>query len=121
MSASLQQLESELNDRILQGDILGAFEDFYAEDVVMEEGEDKRVGKDDNREYEEQFVGALQEFHKGEVTAAAIDEEKNVTFSEWDMEFTLEGAGRVRQRQVAVRTWNDDGKIVNEKFYSIGG
>lgn len=120
MSVNLQRLEEELNNRVLQGDILGAFEDFYAEDIVMEEGGDKRVGKDANREYEEQFVGALQEFHKGEVAAVGIDEEKNITLSEWDMEFTLEGAGRVEQKQVAVRTWNDDGKVTHEKFYKLG-
>jgi len=120
MSVNLQSLEEELNNRVLQGDILGAFEDFYAEDIVMEEGGDKRVGKDANREYEKQFVGALQEFHKGEVTAVGIDEENNVTLSEWDMEFTLEGAGRVEQKQVAVRTWNADGKVTHEKFYKLG-
>lgn len=119
MSVNLQSLEEELNTRVLQGDILGAFEDFYAEDIVMEEGGDKRVGKDANREYEEQFVGALQEFHKGEVTAVGIDEENNVTLSEWHMEFTLEGAGRVEQKQVAVRTWNADGKVTHEKFYKL--
>ncbi len=120
MSVNLQQLEEELNNRVLQGDILGAFEDFYAEDIVMEEDDNQRVGKDANREYEEQFVGALQEFHKGEVTAVGIDEENNVTLSEWDMEFTLEGVGRVHQQQVAVRTWNDDGKVTHEKFYKLG-
>lgn len=120
MSVDLKSLEEELNNRVLQGDILGAFEDMYAENIVMEEGDDKRVGKQANREYEEQFVGALQEFHHGEVTAVGIDEENNVTLSEWDMEFTLEGVGRVEQKQVAVRTWNDDGKVVHEKFYKLG-
>ena len=118
--ADLATLEAELNQRVLEGDILGAFEDFYAEEVVMQEDDKKRVGKDANREYEEQFVNALEAFHKGEVTAVGIDEENSVTFSEWDMEFTLDGVGRVEQKQVAVRTWNDDGKIVNEKFYKIG-
>jgi len=120
MSVDLERLEHELNERVLQGDILGAFEDFYAEDVVMEEDDDRRVGKDANREYEEQFVDALQEFHKGEVTAVGIDADNNTTLSEWDMEFTLEGVGRVEQKQVAVRTWNDDGKVTHEKFYKIG-
>lgn len=120
MSIDLRSLEEELNNRVLQGDILGAFEDFYAEDIVMEEDDNKRVSKDANREYEEQFVGALQEFHKGEVTAVGIDEDNQVTLSEWHMEFTLEGVGRVEQKQVAVRTWNEDGKVTHEKFYKLG-
>lgn len=118
--ADLNALDQELNDMVLQGQILEAFEKFYADDVVMEEDDERREGFDVNMEYEKQFVGALQEFHKGEVTAQAVDAENNVTFSEWDMEFTLEGVGRVAQKQVAVRTWNDDGKITHEKFYKIG-
>ena len=69
MSQNLEELDTKLNERILQGDILGAFEDFYAEDVVMEEDGKKREGKDANREYEEQFVDALQEFHGAEIRA----------------------------------------------------
>jgi ketosteroid isomerase-like protein len=120
MSQNLEELDTKLNERILQGDILGAFEDFYAEDVVMEEDGKKREGKDANREYEEQFVDALQEFHGAEIRARGVDEENNVTFSEWFNDMTLEGMGRVQQHQVAVRTWNDDGQIVNEKFFKLG-
>jgi len=105
---------------ILQGKILEAFEEFYADDIVMEEGGDERVGKDANREYEEQFVEALQEFHDAEIRSRAVDEENNVTLSEWFNDMTLEGAGRVQQEQVAVRTWNDEGQITNEKFYKLG-
>jgi len=118
--SDLNSLDQELNDMILQGKILEAFDRFYADDVVMEEGDDKRVGKEENREYEEQFVGSLEEFHSAEILAPAVDEENNVTFSEWHNEMPLAGVGRVDQRQVAVRTWNEDGQITNEKFYKIG-
>lgn len=112
--------DQELNDKILQGEILEAFEEFYAEDIVMEEGDDRRVGKDENREYEEQFVNSLEQFHSAEIKARAVDQENNVTFSEWENHMTLEGVGRVEQKQVSVRTWNEDGQITNEKFYKIG-
>jgi ketosteroid isomerase-like protein len=120
MSQNIAELDAELNDRILQGDILGAFEDFYAEDVVMEEDGKTREGKDANREYEKQFVDMLEEFHGAEIRSRGIDEENGVTLSEWFNDMTLEGAGRVQQEQVSVRTWNDDGKITNEKFYKLG-
>jgi ketosteroid isomerase-like protein len=120
MSVDIDQLDQDLNQRILEGDILNAFEEFYAEDVVMEEGDDRRVGKDENREYEKGFVDSLEEFHSAEIKARAVDHENNVTFSEWHNEMTLEGVGRVEQKQVAVRTWNEDGQITNEKFYQIG-
>lgn len=113
--------DAELNDMILKGEILDAFEKFYAEDVVMEEGDQRREGKDENREYEKQFVGALTEFRSAEIKARAIDEDNRVTFSEWENDFTLEGVGDVLQKQVAVRTWNEDGQITHEKFYTIGG
>jgi len=112
--------DQELNDMILQGKILEAFEEFYADDVVMEEEGDERVGKEANREYEEQFVNSLEEFHDAEIRSRAVDEENNVTLSEWHNEMTLEGVGRVEQEQVSVRTWNDDGRITSERFYKLG-
>ncbi|MEF8816448.1 MAG: nuclear transport factor 2 family protein [Salinibacter sp.] len=118
--SDLDARDQELNNMILQGEILEAFEKFYADDVVMEEGDDRRVGKEENREYEKQFVNSLEQFHSAEIKARAVDEEEHVTFSEWENEMTLEGVGRVEQKQVAVRTWNEDGEITNEKFYKIG-
>ena len=118
--SDIDALDQELNDMILQGKILEAFGKFYADDIVMEEDGKERVGKDANREYEEQFVEALQEFHGAEIRSRAVDEENNVTLSEWFNDMTLDGAGRVQQEQVAVRTWNDEGQITNEKFYKLG-
>jgi len=41
----------EMNDMILAGQIMEAFEKFYADDVVMQENSDEpRVGKEVNRE-----------------------------------------------------------------------
>jgi hypothetical protein len=105
---------------ILQGKILQAFDKYYADDVVMEEDDKRREGKETNREYEEQFVNSLEEFHAAEIKARGVDEDNRVTFSEWENEMTLEGVGRVEQKQVAVRTWNDEGQITHEKFYKLG-
>ena len=118
--ANIDQLDQQLNQMILQGKILEAFDRFYAEDVVMEEDGKRREGKEANREYEEQFVDALQEFHAADIKARAVDQENQTTFSEWFNHMTLEGVGEVKQRQVAVRTWNDEGQITHEKFYKIG-
>lgn len=118
--SNIDARDQELNDMILQGKILEAFEEFYAEDIVMEEGGEQREGKEANREYEEQFVDSLEAFHNAEIRSRAVDEENNVTLSEWFNDMTIEGAGRVQQEQVAVRTWNEDGQITNEKFYKLG-
>jgi hypothetical protein len=118
--SDLNARDQELNDMILQGKILPAFDKFYADDIVMEEDGDERVGKDTNREYEEHFVGAFEEFHSAEIKARGVDEDNNVTFSEWENDMTLEGVGRVQQKQVTVRTWNDEGQVTHEKFYKLG-
>jgi len=118
--SDLNSRDQKLNDMILQGEILEAFDEFYADDIVMKEDDKERVGKETNREYEEQFVNSLEEFHSAEILARGVDEENNVTFSEWHNDMTLEGVGRVQQKQVAVRTWNDDGQITEEKFYKLG-
>lgn len=112
--------DQKLNDMILQGNILEAFDEFYADDIVMQEDDTERVGKEANREYEEQFVNSLEAFHDAEIRSRAVDEDNSVTFSEWFNDMTLEGVGRVQQKQVAVRTWNEEGQITNEKFYKLG-
>lgn len=118
--SDLDARDQQLNDMILQGKILEAFDKFYADDIVMEEDGDERVGKEANRAYEEQFVNSLEAFHGAEIRSRAVDEENNVTLSEWHNDMTLDGVGRVQQEQVSVRTWNDDGQITNEKFYKLG-
>lgn len=118
-ATDLRSRVNELNQMILQGEILEAFEKFYAEDIVMEEEGEKRVGKEANREYEEQFVNSLTEFRGADVLAVGVDEENQTTFVEWYFDFTLEGVGDLEFNQVAVQRW-EDGKIVNEKFYKLG-
>ncbi len=101
-------------DGILSGDILGTFERWYADDVVMSEnGVDERKGKAENRAYEEQFVNGV-EFHGAEVGAVLVDGDRAAV--EWAFDFTPKGGDRVVQRQVAVQQWRD-GQIVREDFY----
>jgi hypothetical protein len=107
--------EKKLNELILSGKILEAFEEFYAEDVQMRENnEPPRVGKATNREYEQKFVAAIEAFHGVKLVAHAV--EGDVSFSEWDYDFTLKGLPRLTYSQVTVRRWQH-GKIVDERFY----
>ncbi len=101
-------------DGILAGDILGTFDRFYADDVVMSEnGIDERVGKAANRAYEEAFVNGV-EFHGAEVGAVLVDGDRAAV--EWTFDLTPKGGERVRQHQVALQEWRD-GKVVRETFY----
>ncbi|MDN5201323.1 nuclear transport factor 2 family protein [Fulvivirgaceae bacterium BMA10] len=112
--SNLQNL-NELNQMILSGQILDAFEKFYDDNVVMQENsQEPRVGKDVNREYEKQFVSNVEEFHSAEVLSTA--ENGDTTMAEWHMDITFKGGQRQQLNQAAVQTWKD-GKIIKERFY----
>lgn len=118
---SLRQHVDDLNQMILSGDILGAFEKYYAEDVVMSDNnQDHRRGKDRNRQHEEQFVGGIKAFHGAEVKNSVVNETgdgSGVAMSEWFMHFDHQAYGDdVKLEQVAVQEWKD-GQIVRETFY----
>ena len=116
---TLQESVADLNARILQGDILGAFEDYYADDVVMiDQGMPPREGKDVNRAYEEAFVNGLTEFRGAEVKSVGIDESAGKALVEWHFDFSHKDYGDQKYDQVAVQTWKD-GKIVEERFYKL--
>jgi len=112
---NIQELDQALNQQILSGDIMGAFDKYYAEDVVMQENSaEPFVGKAFNRDREQQFVNSIAEFHGAAVLSSAVN--GNTSFSEWEMDVTFQGGFRMKLAQVAVRTWKD-GQIVRERFY----
>jgi len=112
---TIQELDQALNAQILAGDIMGAFENFYAEDVVMQENSaDPFIGKALNRDREQQFVNSIAEFHGAAVFSSAVND--NTSFSEWEMDVTFQGGHRFKLAQVAVRTWRN-GQVVRERFY----
>jgi ketosteroid isomerase-like protein len=114
---SIRANVDELNAMILQGEILDAFEKFYAEDVVMSDNhQDVREGKDECRAYEEAFVNGLTEFRGAEVKSVAVNEEENVAMIEWFFDYTHKDWGDMTYHQVAVQEWQD-GQIVRETFY----
>jgi ketosteroid isomerase-like protein len=111
---SVRERVREVIDGILSGDILGTFDRYYADDVVMSEnGADERVGKAANRAYEEAFVNGV-EFHGASVGAVLVDGDRAAV--EWTFDLTPKGGERVQQRQVTVQEWRD-GKVVRETFY----
>ena len=113
--ANIQTLDSELNQMILKGQILEAFDRFYGDEVVMQENsQEPTVGKAANRAREEEFVGSVAELHEIAVAKTGLD--GDTTFSVWVIDATYKGGPRVRQEQVAVRTWKD-GKVVREQFF----
>lgn len=81
-------LDTKVNDMIFSGKAMEAFEEFYAEDVVMQENtEPEYVGKAFNRKREQDFFATVEAWHGGGVTANAAN--GDVSFSESWMEVTL--------------------------------
>lgn len=111
----LKTLVEELNQMILEGKILDAFEKFYADDVVMQDNNyPQRVGKDVSRRYENDFVNGLTEFRGAKVLNTLISDDLAVT--EWWFDYTHKDYGVRNYRQLAVQRWKN-GKIIEEKFY----
>lgn len=112
-------LDAELNQAILEGRIMEAFEKFYADNVVMQENsEPPFVGKDVNRKREADFLSSVAEFHGARILGAAVD--GNRSYCEIEMEFTFKNGPRMKLAQVASRQW-ENGQIVHERFYYSKG
>lgn len=112
---NIQELDQKVNEAVLNGTAMDAFEKYYADDVVMQENSDEpRSGKDANRKAEEQFFASVEKWNGGACTASAVN--GDVSFSEWEYDITFKGGTRVKMNQVAVRRWKN-GKIVHERFY----
>jgi hypothetical protein len=118
-STPVARLDAELNRAVLAGRIMDSFEQYYAEDVVMQENAaTPTVGKAANRERERKFVESIEQFHGASVLGSAVSGDRS--YSEWVMDVTFKGGIRVKLEQVAVRQWRD-GQIVHERFYFNAG
>ncbi|MEM8487788.1 MAG: SnoaL-like domain-containing protein [Bacteroidota bacterium] len=108
---------TELQNMVLGGQLMEAFEKFYHEDVVMiEPTGESTAGKDANREREKKFLGSIAEFHGAGVDALTANEETKVSMAEVWMDVTFQDGNRVRLEQVTVQQWEGE-TIVKERFY----
>ena len=106
---------SNLNDLVLDGKALEAFDKYYHPDVVMQENESEpTVGKQSNRKREEAFFGAITEFRSAKPLKVTVGE--GVSMVEWQYDYTHKDWGVRNYKQISVQGWKD-GLIVKEKFY----
>lgn len=109
------ELDAKLNEMILAGKALDAFEELYGDDVVMQENaEAPTAGKEANRKRELEFFGSVEEFHGAKMHGSAVNGSRS--YSDWEYDITFRGGGRVLMSQAVVREWKD-GKVVFERFY----
>lgn len=117
MNTGLKTKIETMNQMVLNGEILEAFEKFYHQDCVMEEKDQVLAeGKDANRKREEEFLNNITEFRGAEVKNVAVGED--VTLVEWHFDYDHQEWGTMKYDQVAVQKWKD-GLIIHERFYSL--
>ena len=105
----------ELNRWVAEGRGLEALDEFYTEDVSMQENTlPPTVGREANREREQAFFDSVAEWRKYEVVESAA--QGDVTFTETVMEFVLKDGTEVRMEQATRARWRD-GRIFDERFY----
>ena len=81
-------LDNQLNQDILSGKVMEAFEQYYADDVVMQENSyEPRKGKGINRKFEMDFFASVEEFHGSKLLASALN--GDVSFSQWEFDITF--------------------------------
>ena len=105
-----------LHDWILEGRILEALDEFYDEDVVMQEGlAEPMRGREANRVREAAWLASVREFVGCEVRAVAAD--GDISLSEVVMDYIDVDGNAVHLEQVSRAVWRD-GRIVDERFYA---
>lgn len=119
---SITSAVHDLIERMKAGDILGAFDTHYADDVVMQEPTASHAGKTTNRAREQAFLDSVKEWKSLNFANVAIEDhgDHGVSFIEYDFDFVNTQGAAVRYEQVARQVWKD-GKIVHERFYYNAG
>ena len=114
MTTLLEKI-TDLNDLVLQGKALEAFDTYYDENVIMQENENApTIGKTANRAREEQFFSSIVEFRGANAIKVTVGE--NTTMVQWHYDYTHKDWGLRNYTQVSVQDWKN-GKIVREQFF----
>ena len=116
--ADIAKHEQKMNEMIEGGDILEAFEEYTAEDVVFTDqvqGENWE-GKEACRDHEHEFLNFVETVHNVELHDWAVNEDDGVSFSEWTFHVTFKNGEEMNRRQIERRQWRD-GKVVDVRFF----
>ena len=82
--SNIAELDKKLNDAILGGKAMEAFEELYDDNVVMQENSDPEFrGKDFNRKREQEFFASVEAWHGGAVLASAAHGGGDSAFARW--------------------------------------
>ncbi|HLO80134.1 MAG TPA: hypothetical protein VK166_04210 [Chitinophagaceae bacterium] len=105
---------NELNQLVLEGNAMAAFEKYYHDAVVMQENEaPPTISKESNRQRELEFFENITEFRSAEVKGIGIGD--CISFVVWKYDYTHKEWGVRDYTQVSIQEWKE-GKIIKEKF-----
>ncbi|MEP1032514.1 SnoaL-like domain-containing protein [Ekhidna sp.] len=114
MSKLFQKI-NDLNDLVMQGEVMKAFETYYHNDVIMQENDlNPTQGKDANRKREEEFLNNIIEFRAAKPLKVTVGE--SISMVEWHYDYTHKEWGDRNYTQISVQEWKN-GQIISEKFY----
>ena len=102
-----------------QGKIFEALDKYYADDcqiIEMPTGE-VRNGKEAQRKAIVGWFEMVKENHDSTTGFITSDEDKGVSMVQSSSDMTFHQGGRMKMEEVAVQTWNQEGKIIKEEFY----
>jgi hypothetical protein len=112
---TLMERISDLNNLVLEGKSLEAFDKYYHDEVVMQENENPpTIGKDANRKREQEFYSGIIDFRNAKPLNVTVGDE--ITMVQWHYDYTHEQWGVRNYIQVSVQQWKN-GKIIKEQFF----
>ena len=108
--------ERQEETRIEAGDVLGALDEFYCENVQMQEGVAAATqGRAVNRKRLEAFLGSLSKFNGATLHSSAVS--GDVSLSEWTFDMVGGDGEPIVWNEVIRRRWKD-GIVVHERYYN---
>ena len=114
-SLTIENSLKDLNNLVVEGKLLDAFEKYYHDEIIMQENANPPVaGKDANRKREVEFLNNIQEFRSAAVKGVAVGDD--ISFVIWSYDYTHREWGLKNYTQVSVQNWKD-GKIIKEQFF----
>lgn len=113
--AKLLENISDLNDLIIVGKSMEAFEKYYHEDIVRYVHKNLPIiGKSSNRNIEKDAQSLITELRLAKPLKVAIGE--GIAIIEWYFDYTHKNLGIQQYKKVAVQEWKN-GLVMSEKFY----
>jgi len=105
----------ELIDYVEHERFLGAYREFYHDDVAVRENNGPpRIGLGASLEHEERFLSAVVAFHEVRAKSFLVDGDQAAI--RWNMEVTLKDGRRIKRDEIALQRWDGE-KIICEVFF----